>query len=190
MLLSVAASTSRIPCSEEQKDKVKRLFATLKSEYDTKDPKFMMRHAPILQGTPCLAQACRMSLSPVNPVGYSFMRPALSFLEFSQCVTQAVSPSGSRQDAKDAAQGRLGRRHGVAAAAAARGREDRGGARAERKSRGVSGLTRRPAPPSAPAALTPPPSPETGRRTSRRTSRFPRPDVFRGGGVETSCEEE
>ena len=59
-VLSVAAEYIQIPCSEEQKDKVKRLFATLKSEYDTKDPKFMMRHAPILKAHALLlAQACR-----------------------------------------------------------------------------------------------------------------------------------
>ena len=38
-------------------------------------------------------EAFKISLSPVNQLGYSFMRPALSFLEFSQCFTQAVAPS-------------------------------------------------------------------------------------------------
>jgi translocation protein SEC63 len=47
-------------------------------------------------------EAMRVFLSPVNQIGYAFARPALSLLEFSQCVTQAVAPS-ARKDAKDAA---------------------------------------------------------------------------------------
>ena len=41
-------------------------------------------------------EAFKISLSPVNNLGYSFMRPALSFLEFSQCFTQAVAPSARK----------------------------------------------------------------------------------------------
>lgn len=41
-------------------------------------------------------EAFKISLSPINQLGYSFMRPALSFLEFSQCFTQAVAPSARK----------------------------------------------------------------------------------------------
>lgn len=210
-VLSVAAEYIQIPCSEEQKDKVKRLFATLKSEYDTKDPKFMMRHAPILKAHALLlAQACRktadldpalradlkavmklfpalfqeafkISLSPVNPVGYSFMRPALSFLEFSQCVTQAVSPSARNKGSDGSGWvSLLQLPHVDEKIAAALGRK---------KIRGVSDLAATPGAAERAAALT-----AAGLSESQATdvethlAFFPRPDVFTAT-VETDGED-
>ena len=104
----------------------KLLSLTLKQEVDAKDPKFLKRHPGVVKAHALLlAQACRKThevdpllrqdlkqvmklfptlfneavnvfLAPVNSVGYAFARPVLSLLDFSQCITQAISPSVRR----------------------------------------------------------------------------------------------
>ena len=131
-VLSVAMEYINIPYRREHEEPIKRLLASLKSEVDAKDPKFLKRHPAIVKAHALLLaaaarkthevdpalradlravmklfptlfdEAMRVFLSPVNQIGYAFARPALSLLEFSQCVTQAVAPS-ARKDAKDAA---------------------------------------------------------------------------------------
>ena len=130
-VLSVAMEYINIPYRREHDEPIKRLLASLKSEVDAKDPKFLKRHPAIVKAHALLLaaaarkthevdpalradlravmklfptlfdEAMRVFLSPVNQIGYAFARPALSLLEFSQCVTQAVAPS-ARKDAKDA----------------------------------------------------------------------------------------
>ena len=130
-VLSVAMEYINIPYRREHDEPIKRLLASLKSEVDAKDPKFLKRHPAIVKAHALLLaaaarkthevdpalradlravmklfptlfdEALRVFLSPVNQIGYAFARPALSLLEFSQCVTQAVAPS-ARKDAKDA----------------------------------------------------------------------------------------
>ena len=130
-VLSVAMEYINIPYRREHDEPIKRLLASLKSEVDAKDPKFLKRHPAVVKAHALLLaaaarkthevdpalradlravmklfptlfdEAMRVFLSPVNQIGYAFARPALSLLEFSQCVTQAVAPS-ARKDAKDA----------------------------------------------------------------------------------------
>lgn len=122
-LLSVAAEYIQIPYRREHEEPVRRLLAVLRSEYDAKDPKFQRRHPAVVKAHMLmLAQACRLTdaidasleadlklvmaampklwdealklaFTPYNQLGYSYLRPVLSFLEFAQCITQAVSPS-------------------------------------------------------------------------------------------------
>ena len=125
-VLSVAAEYIQMPYARGHEEGVRKLLTILRSEYDNKDPKFLKRHPAIIKAHMLLlAQACRqtdqvdpalqadmkkvlsfvptlmeeslkIALGPVNNLGYCFMRPALSFLEFSQCFTQAVAPSARK----------------------------------------------------------------------------------------------
>ena len=137
-VLSVAMEYINIPYRREHDEPIKRLLASLKSEVDAKDPKFLKRHPAIVKAHALLLaaaarkthevdpalradlravmklfptlfdEAMRVFLSPVNQIGYAFARPALSLLEFSQCVTQAVAPSAlkyAKDAAKDASEG-------------------------------------------------------------------------------------
>lgn len=129
-MLSVAMEFINIPFKRDQEEGFRKLAVSTKSEYDSKDQKFMKRHPAILKAHMLmLAQACRktndvdaslqadlktvmglfprlaeealkITLAPVNQLGYSFMRPGLSILEFTQCVTQAVAPSARKPSDK------------------------------------------------------------------------------------------
>ena len=58
------------------------------------DPALQPDLKPVLSLVPRLFElALKVSLTPANQLGYTYMRPTLSLLEFSQCFTQAVAPS-------------------------------------------------------------------------------------------------
>jgi translocation protein SEC63 len=130
-LISVAAEFILIPYRREQVEPVRRLLTALRGEYDVKDPKFQRRHPSVIKAHMLLlAQACRkidqvsslleedlkmvlammprlwdealkLTLLPYNQLGYCYLRPTLSFLEFAQCFTQAVSPSTRKGDSSE-----------------------------------------------------------------------------------------
>ena len=130
-LLSVAAEYIQIPYRREHEEPVRHLLAALRNQYDIKEPKFQRRHPSVIKAHMLiLAQACRkidevdsllegdlqlvlaalprlwdealkLTLSPYNQLGHCHLRPALSFLEFSQCFTQAVSPSFRKGDSSE-----------------------------------------------------------------------------------------
>jgi translocation protein SEC63 len=130
-VMSVAMEYVDIPYKREHDEPIRRLLLALKTEVDAKDPKFLKRHPAFIKAHALLLasasrktdeidavlkpdlrsvmrlfpvlfdEALRVFLAPVNPIGYSYARPALSLLEFSQCITQAVAPS-ARKDLKDA----------------------------------------------------------------------------------------
>ena len=130
-LLSVAAEYIQIPYRREHEEPVRHLLAALRNQYDIKEPKFQRRHPSVIKAHMLiLAQACRkidevdsllegdlqlvlaalprlwdealkLTLSPYNQLGHCHLRPVLSFLEFSQCFTQAVSPSFRKGDSSE-----------------------------------------------------------------------------------------
>ena len=130
-VLSVAEEYVKMPFKRDQEEPVRKLLATLKNEYDAKDPKFLKRHPSILRAHMLLlAQACRKTAevdpalradlktvvktfpalfeealkivrAPVNNLGFSLYLPLVAFLEFSQCVTQAVAPSARKNGGKN-----------------------------------------------------------------------------------------
>ena len=130
-VLSVAEEYIKMPFKRDQEEPVRKLLATFKNEYDAKDPKFLKRHPSILRAHMLLlAQACRKTTevdpalqadlktvvktfpvlfeealkivrAPVNNMGFSLYLPLVAFLEFSQCVTQAVAPSARKNGGKN-----------------------------------------------------------------------------------------
>jgi translocation protein SEC63 len=134
-VLSVAMEYVNIPYRSEHEEPIKKLLLSLKSEVDAKDPKFLKRHPAIVKAHALLLaaaarkthevdpalradlravmklfptlfdEATRVFLSPVNQIGYAFAKPALSLLEFSQCVTQAVAPSARKDENKEGSEG-------------------------------------------------------------------------------------
>ena len=134
-VLSVAMEYINIPYRSEHEEPIKKLLLSLKSEVDAKDPKFLKRHPAIVKAHALLLaaaarkthevdpalradlravmklfptlfdEALRVFLSPVNQIGYAFAKPALSLLEFSQCVTQAVAPSARKDENKEGSEG-------------------------------------------------------------------------------------
>ena len=113
----------QVPYRREHEEPVRRLLAVLRSEYDAKDPKFQRRHPAVVKAHMLmLAQACRLTdaidasleadlklvmaamprlwdealklaFTPYNQLGYSYLRPVLSFLEFAPVYHASRLPS-------------------------------------------------------------------------------------------------